>query len=940
MNFSKKSLKAAIYFLLLVAALPSFSQPKLTDPLPISPEIKTGILPNGLKYYIKKNSKPEHKIELRLAVNAGSILEDDNQQGLAHFTEHMAFNGSKHFKKNELVSFLQSIGVKFGAHLNAYTSFDETVYMLNMPLDKPENLEKGFLVLEDWAGGLSFDPAEIEKERGVVLEESRGRKGAQDRMFQQIYPKLFVGSKYADRLPIGKDEILKTFKPEVIKKFYKDWYRPNLMAVVAVGDFDVAEIESKIKSHFGKLKNNPKAKPRTMVEMPARQQSEGLVVTDKEATNAVVQVFHPYSKSKDQLTVGDYRESIINSLFQSMLSQRMSELTQKANPPFIYGGSSMGGFLRGNEAFTSFALLSPAGVEPAITALIQEGERARQFGFTANELDRIKKSMLKNMEQAFNEKDKSESSDYADEYVRNFLTKEPIPGIANEFLYYQTLLPGITLEEVNKYAARIIPQGGKKFAVITAPENPGFTLPTNEQLLAMIETASKLEVKPYEEKTVATSLLATTPTAGKLVSEKENKELGVVEWTLSNGVKVMAKATDFKNDQVLMSASRFGGQFLYETKDRYNAEYAATIIGQMGIGQFSPTDLQKVMAGKNAGVSPRISQLSEGVSGQSSAAAADLEAMFQLNYLYFTQPRLDEDLFRSFISKAKGSVQNSLANPQAVFQDTLMSTLYAKHERGQRVPTVETFDKIDVKRVLEIYKERFENASGFTFFFTGSFDVAALKGLCETYLGSLPSTGAVSNFRDIGLRPVKGVVKKEVFRGKEPKSLITMQFTGEAPYSDAEQLKISMLVELMNIKLIEKLREDLGGMYSGGMSGSMSKNPYGNYTISANVPCGPENVDKLIKATWEEINKVKAGPSDADLNKVKETMKNQWKENLRDNGYWRAKMQQWVELGTNPGDILTLDKRVDAVTVKDIQAAATKYFNEKNYLQVVLYPEK
>jgi zinc protease len=598
----------------------------------------------------------------------------------------------------------------------------------------------------------------------------------------------------------------------------------------------------------------------------------------------------------------------------------------------------MGGSLRGLEAFTSFALLSPAGVEPAINALIQEGERARQFGFTPNELDRLKKSMLKNMEQAYNERDKTESDNYADEYVNNFLEQEPIPGIENEFMYYQTLLPGITLDEINKYAASIIPQGGKKLAVITAPESPGFALPTNEQLLAMIENASKLEVKPYEEKTVASALMVSSPAPGKVVSEKENKALGVTEWALSNGVKVMAKVTDFKNDQIVMSATRFGGQFLYDTKDRYSAENASSVVSQMGIAQFSPTDLQKVLAGKSVGVSPRISQLSEGVSGQSSAA--DLETLMQLTYLYFTQPRVDEELFKSFINKQKGFVKNMMANPQTVFQDTLLSTLYAKHERGPRAPNIEIYDKIDLNRAVEIYKDRFGSASGFTFFFVGSFDMAALKNLCEVYLGSLPSNGKSSNYRDVGLRPVKGVVKKEVYRGKESKSFIALQFTGEAPYSDAEQLKIQMMVELMNIKLIEKLREDLGGMYSGGMSGSISKNPYGNYTISASVPCGPENVEKLIKATWEEINKVKAAPSDVDLNKVKETLKNQVKESMKDNGYWRGKMQQWVELGTNPDDILTTEKRIDAVTVKDIQATANKYFNEKNYLQVVLYPEK
>lgn len=929
---------ASIVLLIVLPLMVLWAQPKTTDPLPISPDIKTGVLPNGLRYYIKKNSKPEKKMELRLAVNAGAILEDDNQQGLAHFTEHMAFNGSKNFKKNDLVSFLQSIGVKFGAHLNAYTSFDETVYMLNIPLDKPENLEKGLTVIEDWAGGVLFDAAEIEKERGVVLEESRGSKGANDRMYRQIYPKLFGGSKYANRIPIGQDNILKTFKPETIKKFYSDWYRPNLMAVVAVGDFDVAEVEEKIKAHFGKLKNAKKPRTREVVELPARQQSEGLVVTDKEATNAVLQIFYPYAKSKDATVVGDYRASIVESLLQSMLSERMTELTQKSTPPFVFGGASKGGFIRGYESFSGFAVLSPAGVEPAINALIQEGERARKFGFTASELDRAKKSAAKSMERAYNERDKTESGGYADEYVRNFLEKEPIPGIENEYLYYQTFVPGITLEEVNKLAASSIPQGGKILAVITSPENPGFALPTNEQLLSMIEAASKVEVKPLEEKTVASSLLSTIPTAGKVVTEKENKELGFVTWTLSNGVTVMAKSTDFKNDQVLMSASRYGGQFLYDTKDRYSAENAATVISQMGVGQFSPTDLQKVLAGKTAGVSPRISPLSEGISGSSSAV--DLETMFQLTHLYFTQPRMDAELFQSFITKQSGIMKNLMANPQFVFQDTLLATLYNKHERGQRVPSVEMLEKINLQRAFDIYKERFGNANGYTFYFVGKFDLPALKSLCETYLASLPSTGQTSTFRDVGLRPVKGVVKKDVYRGKEPKSFIAMQFTGETEFSENDQLKMNMLVELMNIKLIEKLREDLGGMYSGGMNGSLSKYPYANYTIGSSVPCGPENVDKLVKATWEEINKVKAGPSDTDLNKVKEAMKKTYLENLKDNGYWRSRLQQCVELGFDPANILTLEKRLDAVTTKDIQAAAQKFFNEKNYLQVVLYPEK
>lgn len=929
----------SVFAMMLMPGL--LSAQALTDKLPVNPNLKIGKLSNGMTYYIHKNVKPEKKVELRLVVNAGSILEDDDQQGLAHFTEHMAFNGSKNFKKNDLVSFLQTIGVEFGADLNAYTGFDETVYILPIPTEKKENIEKGFQILEDWASTVAFDNTEIDKERGVVLEESRLGKGAEDRMFRVVYPKMFEGSKYAQRLPIGKDDILKNFKYDVIKRFYKDWYRPDLMAVLVVGDIDPAEAERLVKTHFEKLKNPASPRQRALADVPGRKTSEGIVVTDKEATNHVVEIYYAYKKAKEEVTVGDYREYLVRVLFTTMLGQRMQELTQKAEPPFVFGGSNIGGWARGFEAYQSYAYLGKGGPAPAINALVQENERARKFGFTAPELDRIKKMLLKNIERSYNERDKTESSDFVEEYVRNFLEKEPIPGIENEFKYYSTFLEGITLEEVNQYAAKNIPAttAESKLVILTGPAQADFNMPTNAELLALTENASKVELAAYQEKAIATTIMATPPTPGTITSEKENKELGLTELLLNNGVKVILKPTDFKNDQVVMSASRFGGQYLYDAKDRFNAEFASTIVSQMGIAQFSPLDLRKVLAGKTASVAPRLGPLSETLSGQSSAV--DVETLLQLTNLYFTQPRRDDDLFKSFVSKQQALYQNMAADPQFTFQDSVITILYKNHPWAPKLPKPESFAAINEERALQIYSERFGNANGFTFVLVGKIDLATIKPLLATYLGSLPSSPQKSTFKDVGLRPVKGPLKKEIKKGTEPKSFIRMFWNGEAPYSDAEQLKLQALTEVLNIKIIESLREELSGIYGGGMYGNLSKNPYNSYSVGVSLPCGPENVDKLIKATMVEIDKIKAnGPSLEDLNKVKETWKQQYEVNIKDNAFWARQLIQSVELGSNAGEVLTYEKRIAALTPKEVRDAAAKYLDMRNYVQIVLNPEK
>ncbi len=930
------------FFLLL--QLSSFQtlvgQDKLSDKLPIDAHVKIGKLSNGLTYYIRKNIKPENKVELRLVVNAGSILEDDDQQGLAHFTEHMAFNGSENFEKNDIVSFLQSIGVEFGADLNAYTSFDETVYILPIPTEKKENLEKAFQILEDWASTVAFNHGEIDKERGVVLEEQRSGRGAEERMFRITYPKMLDGSKYAVRLPIGQVEVLKSFKPEVIKRFYKDWYRPNLMSIIVVGDIDPVYAEQLIRKYFEDLKNPVSPRPRSIADVPARKKSEGLVVTDKEATHHLIDINYPYKTSRDQSTLGAYRESLLRNLFTSMLSQRMQELMQKEEPPFLFAANSFGSLARGYESYNSYGYLGKEGVEPAIRALIQENERARKYGFTTNELERTKKMLMKSVERTYNERDKTESSRLVDEYIRHFLEKEPIPGIENEFKYYQKFLKEITLAEINQYVSKTIPPPTEpKLVILTGPEKADFKIPNNEELLAIAENALKSEIKPYEEKVIASALMEKIPQPGKISAEKENKLLGLTELTLSNGVKVILKPTDFKNDQVILSSSRFGGQYNYDPKDRLNAEYASTLVTQMGISQFSPLDIRKVLAGKNASVNPRIGAISEEINGQCSAT--DIETMLQLVNLYLTQPRKDTALFNSFISKQQASYQNMAADPQYTFQDSLLKILYKDHPWAPRLPKPETFSLINLQRSLDIYKDRFGNANGFTFVLVGKFNLQTIKPLLATYLGSLPSGKENSTFKDVGLRPAKGPIKKEIKKGTEEKSLIRMFWNGETQYTEDEHFKVQALAELMNIKIIETLREELSGIYGGGMYGSMNQYPYHSYSLGITLPCGPENVDKLIAATLSEIEKVKTkGPTEEDLQKVKETWKQQYLVNIKDNNFWARQIIHSVEAGSDPARLLSYEKRVDSLTPKDIQATANKYLDMNSYLQFVLNPEK
>ena len=934
--FVRSACAAAV---LLATAVTAQAQIKLDAAIPVGPQVKVGTLPNGLTYYIQKNVKPLKKAELRLVVKAGSILEDEDQQGLAHFTEHMAFNGSTNFKKHELVSYLQSIGVKFGADLNAYTSFDETVYILPIPTDHMENLDKGLLVLQDWAGGLTLNPADIDKERDIVLEELRLGKGANDRMNKQLYPKIFNGSLYAQRLPIGKEDIIKGFKPEVLARFYKDWYRPDLMAVVIVGDIDPAAAEAMVKAHFSGLKNPAHERARVNAPIPVRAATEALVITDKEAGSNALLIRYPVQPATQETSFRRYREKLVDNLFSGMLGQRMQELSQLADPPFIGGASAVGKLTPRYKSYNAYAALGKGGATPAINALVEENERARSFGFSAAELDRAKKNMMRNYERAYAERDKTDSSNYVDEYMRNFIEKESIPGIENEFAYVKELVPGITLAELNAYARATIPKDSAKLVVYMGSSKPDTLVPTGEQMLAAVAGAEKVAVKAHDEKKLAASLMETPPKAGSIVAESTDAALGLTLLTLSNGVKVILKPTEFRNDQVLMSAARFGGQMLFGEKDTFNARYANSIVATMGLKDYTPLDMQKILAGKTAGVRFSLANYTDNING--SAGSNDIETLLQLTWLQFNGVRRDDDLYQSFIGKQVEAARNTMAQPESVFRDTVLATMYGNHPRVARAPRPDDFSKVSMERTTAIYKERFSSAKDLSFIFTGSFKVDAIKPLIATYLASLPTKDILVAYRDVGVRPVTGVVKNDVHVGTEAKSNVAINFSGEAIYSEEAELRFHAMLEVMNLRITDVLREKLGLIYGGGMNGGISRIPYGSYVIGVSLPTGPDKVDKVLAATFAEIARLKQdGPDAAELAKVKENWLQTHQKSLNENGYWLGRLQNAQLFGSDAHTLLRYDEQVKAITADDIKAAAQRYFNLANYVQVVMYPEK
>jgi len=923
-------MKVALFFSLVLLSNSIYAQT-----LPLDPAIRSGKLANGFTYYIRKNTEPKNRVQLYLVNKVGSILENDNQRGLAHFMEHMSFNGTTHYPKNDLVHYLQQSGVRFGADLNAYTSFDETVYQLPIPSDSPALLKNGLMIMRDWAANATLDVKEINDERGVVLEEKRLGKGAQERMRTKFLPVILNNSRYSDRIPIGTDSVLNNFQKPVILQFYKDWYRPDLQALIVVGDINVDSMEIQVKKLFGNLKNPVNERPRVKYKVPLNGKNQFVSVTDKEFPYTVFEILIKQPKLPEG-TRQDYYESVKRSLFNQMLAGRIAELSQKPNPPFIQAGASMGGFLGGIDAFTVFAAAKPGQLENSFISVWELILQLKQFGFTQTEFERAKASYLSSFESALKEKDKRNSEDLVQEYTRNFLVGEPAPGIEVEYELTKTYLATAKIQDINALCPVIISDSNRDM-IIMAPQKDSASLPNESTVSGWFNTTAKTKLAPYSDKVSSDPLISDKLTGGKITRENKIEKLGVTELTLSNGLKVILKPTDFKNDEIRFKAFSPGGTSLYSDADFESASSATELVENMGLGHFTPTDLQKLLSGKIVSVEPYIAERSEGVEG--SGSLKDFETALQLIYLYFTSPRKDSSLFTNVIEQSSSAIANRNSDPKSVYADTVAAVL-GNYNIRRTGPTVEKLKQIDLDKSIRIYQERFANAGDFTFVFDGNFNVDSIKPLLEKYLGSLPSAGQKEEARNLNIHIPPGKIEAIAKKGKEPQATVRLVISGDYKYSPETNIQLTALSEILQFRILDRLREKEGETYSPRVSVSYNKNPLNRYAFTISFGCDPQNVDKLIAAAKDEINKIKTeGVSGLDITKFSTEETRQYELHLRDNGYWLSWLTDQSENGDDILEVLQYPAYIKQVTPVSVKAAANLYLNENNFIKLLLLPE-
>jgi zinc protease len=908
----------------------------LDQKIPVDSRITVGQLPNGLRYWIRENREPKNRAELRLVLNAGSVLEDEDQLGLAHVVEHMAFNGSTHFPKQKLVDFMQSIGMRFGPDLNAFTGLDETIYMLKVPTDSPEIMQTSFLILEDWAHGVTFEPKAVDKERGIIVEEWRLDQGADERMREKQFPVLLRGSRYADRNPIGKKEIVETFSVETLKRYYRTWYRPDLMAVIAVGDFDRARIEELIKKHFAPLTVPAGAPPRPDFPVPDHDDTLFAIAADKEASQNIVAVYHKLSAA-DQSTVGSYRRMLVERLFNSMLNSRLVEITQKPDPPFLGAVSSRGRFVGSKDAYVLSALVADGGIARGLHALYAEGEKVARFGFTPTELERQKSEALRYFERAMTEKNNEDSGDLAEEFTRSFLEGEPTPGIQYEYDLHRHFMPGITVEETNTLAREWMTDRNRVI-LANVPEKAGVPVPTEAELRAALEDVKKAELAAYEDTATDAPLLPEAPAPGEIVAERTIDAVGLTEWTLSNGARVILKPTAFKEDEILFRAVSAGGISLAEDENLIPANTADQVVPQGGLGGFSAVDLQKKLAGKAVSIRPTIDELEEGLSG--SASPRDAETLFELIYLTFTAPRPDPVVFDTLKAQWKTYLQNRAQSPETVFSDTLRTTMQRDQPRF-RPMTVDEIPRMSLEKSLAFYRDRFGDASDFTFVFVGNLDTDKLRPLVCRYLASLPSLRRKETWRDWRVEPPEGVVKRIVEKGVEPKSMAAIVFSGPFKYTAANRITIRASAQILETRLLKLLREKVSGTYDVSVRPSYGKIPREEFRMGIDLGADPERIDELVGLIFREIKKMqKKGPTVQEVDEVRLAESRDYETNSRENGWWLGQLVERFRIGEDPAALLHVPDSFALLTTASVKAAAKTYFNTGRYVQVTLYPEK
>lgn len=911
-------------------------QSKAQD-IPLDPAVKAGKLPNGFSYYIRHNEAPKQRVQLYLVNNIGSILEDDDQQGLAHFMEHMNFNGTRNFPKNQLIDYLQKAGVRFGADLNAHTGTDETVYQLPLPTEDPALLLNGIKIMRDWAQEAILDPAEIEKERGVVIEEGRLAKGAKDRMARQYYPMMLNHSRYSKRLTIGLEEVLLHFNQATIKRFHQDWYRPDLQALIVVGDINVSEIEKLIKAHFSDLKTPANKRPRENHTVPLSGQNQFMAVTDKEMSGVTLEVLFK-RKAKELKTEADYLQMMKRSLLSKLMaSRRYAEISRLNNAAYTNMSMDLQPLIGGTEMFFFEVTAKEGQLQQAFAQSWSFLEKVKRFGFTQAELDQVKQNYLRTFQTSLTEKDKTPSVSFVTEYQNLYLHKQAAPGIEWEAAFVKQHLNNITLADISALTKDYL-QDINRDILILAPEKDKATLPDAPTVESWMALAGKANLSPFKEEQVATELMPSKPKPGKVTSKTEIPEIGATVLTLSNGIKVILKPTDFKNDQVLFRGFSPGGTSLYQDEEYDNVANAAALISRFGLGNYNPSQLNQVLNGKVMNVSASINPRNEMINGSSSMA--DLESALQVAHLQFTQPRKDSLLFRNILNSSKEGIRGRYADPANVFADTI-NYVMSNYSYRFSAPSPEKLDKISLDKVYAIYKDRFADASGFTFIFAGSFKPENIIPLINQYLGSLPSLNRKEKPRDLNIHIPEGQLVKKVYKGSENKATVRLVFSGNYDYSPENNQLLNALGDILQIKVLQRLRETEGEVYSPSVQSSFTKLPKNRYGIIVSFGCAPQNADHLIEAVSQEMESIrKSGVLPEDIHKYKAAYSKNVELALKDNGYWLNYLSGQYENGENVLEVLDADQTLNKVTPENLKRAASLFLKADNRIQFILLPEK
>ncbi|MDB5116544.1 MAG: hypothetical protein JWQ79_2036 [Mucilaginibacter sp.] len=922
--------------LLLLAIVTISSYATVAQTIPMDPAVRTGKLNNGFTYYIRHNEEPKKRVTLYLVNKAGSILEDQDQLGLAHFMEHMNFNGTKHFPKNDVVDYLQKAGVKFGADLNAYTSFDETVYKLPIPTDDPKMTLEGLKIIRDWAQEATLDPVEIDKERGIVLEEERLGKGANDRMARKYYPVMLNRSRYAQRLPIGTDEILTKFKPETIKRFYDDWYRPNLQALIVVGDVNVNEAEKMIREKFADLNNPSNERPRPRYTVPLTGHSQFLVVTDKEKPFTEIEILYKH-KAVALQTEADYLISMkLTLLNQLIASRRYAEINREAKPAFTDMGANIQRLLGGLDAFTFDVRPRNGQIEQAFAQSWQIIEKMKRYGFSQTELDRAKQSYLKSLEAGTREENKTPSISFVEQYQRLFLQREASPGISWEYNFVKKHIDEIKLTDIAATMADYLKSGDVDLLVL-APEKEKTSLPDSATLISWINKVKNDNIEPFNDEQVDKTLLAVKPVAGRAITKKSISPLNITELTLSNGVKVILKPTDFKNDEIRFTAFSPGGTSLYNDADYDNAANAVALVNSFGLGNLTPVQLSNILNGRQVKVAPSIGPRTTNINGSSSPA--DLETALQLVYLQFMQPRKDSILFNTIINNAKEALINRYADPNKVFTDTI-SYVMGNYNFRTSASTAERLDKISLQKAYGIYKERFADASGFTFVFVGNFTPEGITPLLEKYLGSLPSLHKNEKARDVGIHIPEGRLTKKVYKGTENKAIVRLVVSGDYQFSETNNLLLKALGDILQIKLLQQLRESESEVYSPNVQAIYNKYPLNRYALIISFGCAPKNAGHLVDMVEKEMAALKDNGADADdIQKFKAAYEKNLELALKDNVFWLGYLSTQYENDESVLNILDYAKKLDLISSGALKQAAGTFLNTRNEISFELLPE-